>query len=329
MNKALPLDGGDGQVAISPGDGFGSRGDPNLSMGGGGVAASEAPLRERHPAPTPPHQGEGLDVRAALAAAASRLTAISATPRLDAELLMAHALGEGRQELLLHHLDDRVPGAFAALLDHRLAHEPVAYIVGRRAFWTIELEVGPGALVPRPDSETLIEAAVAHFGDRGPTRILDLGTGPGTLLLAALDQWPGATGLGVDASPEALLYARRNAKGRASFRLGYWGEGIEERFDLILCNPPYVEADADLPPDVAGYEPDAALYAGADGLDAYRVLASQFSGLLASGGIVCLEIGAGQQAAVSALMVAQGFTIESRRDLKGIVRCLILSVDPD
>jgi release factor glutamine methyltransferase len=253
------------------------------------------------------------------------LAAISATPRLDAELLMAHALGTEREDLLLGRMDDPAPGAFAALLERRLAHEPIAYITGRRDFWTIELEVGPGVLVPRPDSETLIEAAVAHFGTSGPARILDLGTGPGTLLLAALDQWPEATGLGIDASSEALGFARRNASGRAEFKQGNWGDGLTERFDLILCNPPYVEAGADLPPDVAGYEPGAALYAGADGLDAYRALAPQFARLLAPGGIVCLEIGAGQQSAVSALMAAEGFTIESRNDLSGIVRCLILS----
>jgi release factor glutamine methyltransferase len=270
---------------------------------------------------------EALSVRAALAAAAFRLIAIGDTPRLDAELLMAHALGVEREELLLHRLDDSVPEAFTALVERRLAHEPIAYITGWRAFWTIEVEVGTGVLVPRPDSETLIEAAVAHFGKSGPARILDLGTGPGTLLLAALDQWPEASGLGVDASEEALAYARRNAGPRAAFRLGDWGEGIDERFDLILCNPPYVEAGAALPADVARYEPDAALYAGADGLDAYRVLAPSFARLLAPRGIVCLEIGAGQQSAVSTLVAAQGFTIESRRDLNGITRCLILSVD--
>jgi release factor glutamine methyltransferase len=232
-----------------------------------------------------------------------------------------------RDVLLLHRLDEATPAGLEALVQRRLAHEPIAYITGRRAFWTIELEVGPGVLVPRPDSETLIEAAVAHFGAAGPARILDLGIGPGTLLLAALDQWPEATGLGVDASADALAYARRNARGRAAFRLGNWGEGLAERFDLILCNPPYVEAGADLPPDVARYEPAAALYAGADGLDAYRALAPQLARLLAPGGIVCLEIGAGQQAAVSALMAAAGFTIESRTDLNGIVRCLILSTN--
>src|SRR4051812_10870132 len=198
----------------------------------------------------PPDQGEGLNVRAALAAAAKSLAPISATPRLDAELLMAHALGIERAALLIHRLDEPAPVAFAELVERRLASEPIAYIVGRRAFWTIELEVGPGALVPRPDSETLIEAAVAHFRDGGPANILDLGTGPGTLLLAALDQWPEAIGLGIDESAEALVYARRNACGHASFRLGNWGDGIEGRFDLILCNPPYVETGADLPADV-------------------------------------------------------------------------------
>jgi release factor glutamine methyltransferase len=270
-----------------------------------------------------------MRVREALAAVAARLAAVSETPRLDAELLMAHALGVEREALLLARLDDEAPAGFDALLARRLQSEPIAYITGRRAFWTIELAVGPGALVPRPDSETLIEAAVAHFGDHPPVRILDLGTGPGTLLLAALDRWPAATGLGIDASEAALGYARRNAIARAEFRRGDWADGIEERFDLILCNPPYVEAGAVLPPDVARYEPAAALYAGPDGLDAYRALAPQIPRLLAPGGICCLEIGAGQEKAVASLLAAQGFTIESRRDLRGIIRCLVLGLAQD
>jgi release factor glutamine methyltransferase len=269
-----------------------------------------------------------MTVREALAAAAARLGE-SETPRLDAELLMAHALGVERETLLLHHLDHPAPDAFEALLARRLAHEPIAYITGRRAFWTIELAVGPGALVPRSDSETLIEAAIAHFGARAPKRILDLGTGPGTLLLAALDQWRQATGLGIDASQDALAYARRNAVPRAEFRLGDWADGLDERFDLILCNPPYVEAGAALPPDVARHEPAAALFAGADGLDAYRVLAPRLASLLAPKGVACVEIGAGQSISATAIFAAQGFTIESRRDLRGIERCLLLTVDRD
>lgn len=265
--------------------------------------------------------------REAINAAAAQLLQVSETPRLDAELLMAHALGVEREAVLLHRLDEEAPADFESLVARRLAHEPVAYITGRRAFWTIELRVGPGVLVPRPDSETLIEAAIAYFGDREPQRILDLGTGPGTLLLAALDQWPEATGLGVDASETALAYARRNAIPRAEFRLGNWGEGLDERFDLILCNPPYIEAEADLPLDVAGHEPAAALYAGPDGLDDYRRIAPQLASLLAPSGVVCMEIGAGQSISASALFAAEGFTIESRRDLRGIVRCLVLTLN--
>jgi len=268
-----------------------------------------------------------MKVREALAEAAARLAMVSDTARLDAELLMAHALGVEREGLLLHRLDDESPASFSSLVDRRLAHEPIAYLTGRRAFWTIEIEVGPGALIPRPDSETLIEAAIAHFADRAPDRILDLGTGPGSLLLAALDRWPEATGVGIDASADALAYARRNAVPRAEFRLGNWGEGLDERFDLILCNPPYVETGATLPPDVAGHEPAAALYAGPDGLEDYRRLAPQLPRLLAPGGVACVEIGAGQEKAVSALFAARGFTIESRRDLRGIVRCLVLTLD--
>ena len=271
-----------------------------------------------------------MKVREGLADAARRLAAVSETARLDAELLMAHALGVDRDALLLGEVERPAPDAFEALVRRRLAHEPVAYIVGWRDFWTIRLAVGPGVLVPRPDSETLLEAAFDRFGSAGPATILDLGTGPGTLLLAALAQWPDARGLGVEASSDALEYAERNAgalglKDRAAFQNGNWTEGLDGRFDLILCNPPYIEAGASLPPDVAEWEPPGALYAGADGLDAYRRLAPLIGPRLAGRGIACVEIGAGQAPAVSALFAAEGFTIESRADLSGIARALILS----
>ena len=273
-----------------------------------------------------------MKVREALNDAAGKLVAVSVSARLDAELLMAHALGVERDALLLHHLDDPAPAAFDTLLDRRLAHEPVAYITGRRAFWTIELEVGPGVLVPRPDSETLIEAALDHFRDRAPGSILDLGTGPGTLLLAALDQWPESTGLGIDASESALVHARRNAErldlaDRAELRLGDWAEGLDRRFDLILCNPPYVAAHSPLPVDVEAWEPAEALFAGADGLDDYRRLAPQLPKLVERGGIACVEIGAGQEESVSVLFAREGFTISSRADLQGVARCLVLALD--
>ena len=270
-----------------------------------------------------------MRVREALADAAGRFAALSDTPRLDAELLMAHALGASREELLLGRQDEASPAAFASLVERRLSHEPVAYITGRRAFWTIELEVGPGVLIPRPDSETLIEAAIGLFGKEGPATILDLGTGPGTLLLAALDQWPRARGLGIDRSDIALQYAERNAarlglSGRAEFRRGDWGDGLTGKFDLILSNPPYVEAEAPLVPGVAGWEPAEALFAGPDGLDAYRRLAPRLGTLLASNGAACLEIGAGQETAVRALLAAEGFAVSSRADLAGVPRCLVL-----
>ncbi|KQT35157.1 protein-(glutamine-N5) methyltransferase, release factor-specific [Sphingomonas sp. Leaf412] len=253
----------------------------------------------------------------------------SATPRLDAELLLAHALGITRERLLLTLGDHDVPPAFDALVERRARQEPVAYLTGTRAFWTIDLVVGPGVLVPRADSETLIEAAVDHFaGTAGPARVLDLGTGPGTLLLAALAQWPGATGLGVDASDEALGYAVRNAAAlamadRARFLRGDWARGVDGRFDLILANPPYIAADAVLPDEVARYEPGAALFAGAQGLDDYRRIAPDLPRLLSPGGVACIEIGHDQADRVAALLDAQGLRTTLRRDLGGNDRCLV------
>nr|WP_294170946.1 peptide chain release factor N(5)-glutamine methyltransferase [uncultured Sphingomonas sp.] len=272
-------------------------------------------------------------IQRALADAARALTGVSDTPRLDAELLMAHALRMERDQLLLWPPAVTAPEEFAPLLERRRSGEPVAYIVGRRAFWNIELEVGPGALIPRPDSETLIAAAVEHFeGTAGPARILDLGTGPGTLLLAALDQWPRASGLGVDSSPAALNYARANAErlglaNRAEFRLGSWAEGITEEVDLLLCNPPYVAAGAPLGPGVAEHEPAGALFGGPDGLDEYRRLAPQIARLIARGGLAAVEIGADQAAAAAALFAACGVLPVPKRDLAGRPRALLIQVN--
>jgi release factor glutamine methyltransferase len=271
-----------------------------------------------------------VKVREALAAAAARLVPASETPRLDAELLMAEALRIEREALLLSRLEDEMPAGFDPLVARREAGEPIAYITGRRAFWTIELSVGRGVLIPRPDSETLIEAALGHFGERGPATILDLGTGPGTLLLAALAQWPNAYGLGIDSSERALEFAEMNAldlglEERARFKLGDWARGLDGQFDLVLCNPPYVESGARLPRDVAEWEPAEALYAAADGLSEYRRLAPEIPRLLAPGGLACLELGAGQRDAVAALFEPATFTIKSLKDLKGIERCLSLS----
>jgi release factor glutamine methyltransferase len=217
------------------------------------------------------------------------------------------------------------------MVDRRAAGEPIAYITGRRAFWDIELHVGPGVLIPRPDSEVLIASALEHFErTQGPRRILDLGTGPGTLLLAALDIWPGATGVGVDLSRRALSYAAANARRlgfdhRAELRLGNWAQGISERFDLVLCNPPYVAAEAELGPGVGEHEPAEALFAGGDGLDAYRALAPQLPDLLAPGGLAAIEIGHDQAKAVPALLARGGLGVRLAHDLGARPRALLLT----
>ncbi len=266
----------------------------------------------------------------ALSRATEQLGKVSDTPRLDAELLMAAALGIGRDRLILDAPKGEVPASFSGFVERRKSGEPVAYITGHRAFWTIDLEVGPGVLIPRPDSETLIAAAVEHFaGTQGPRRILDLGTGPGTLLLAALDEWPKATGLGIDASGAALEYARSNAdrlgmRSRATLRVGNWAQGLGEQFDLILCNPPYVASDAEVGPGVAEFEPAEALFAGSDGLDDYRRLAPQIGGLLAPGGLAAIEIGFDQAESAARLFEAQGLDPVLARDLGDRPRALII-----
>lgn len=238
------------------------------------------------------------------------LSGVSDTPALDMRILREHARNDAE---------------LASFIARRLNDEPIAYITGTRGFWTIDLDVTPAVLIPRPDSETLIDAAVSHFGKTGPRRILDLGTGSGALLLAALDQWPDATGIGIDASDAALTVARVNAgriaPGRAEMRLGDWTDGIDETFDLVLCNPPYVEIDAPLDRQVRNYEPASALFAGVDGLDAYRKIIPQLARVTA--GIACVEIGCTQAEAVTKLFDNTHFDLTCRRDLGNRDRCLV------
>jgi release factor glutamine methyltransferase len=267
----------------------------------------------------------------ALADAARQLEGSSDTARLDSELLMAEALHIDRDRLILSPLERPVPKRFWDMVGRRKEGEPVAYITGRRAFWNIELHVGPGVLVPRPDSEVLIASAIEHFADGdGPRRILDLGTGPGTLLLAALDVWPNATGLGVDVSRRALSYASANARrlgfeARVKLVDGDWGQGVAEKFDLVLCNPPYIAEDADLGPGVREFEPDEALFAGRDGLDAYRALARQLPRLVDKAGLATIEIGSAQAGVVSALLGRDGLQPRVAQDLAGRDRALLLT----
>lgn len=267
----------------------------------------------------------------ALADAARQLESNSDTARLDSELLMAEALHIDRDRLLLSPPDRKVPDRFWDMVERRKSGEPIAYITGRRAFWNIELHVGPGVLVPRPDSEVLISSAIEHFeGTEGPKRILDLGTGPGTLLLAAIDIWPGSTGLGIDVSRGALSYASANARRlgfepRVKLMQGDWAHGLVEKFDLILCNPPYVPEGAEVGTGVREFEPDEALFAGKEGLDAYRALAPQLPRLLNPGGLAAVEIGHDQADAVTGLLARDGLDAKVAQDLAGRDRVLLLT----
>jgi release factor glutamine methyltransferase len=269
--------------------------------------------------------------------ATHKLHSVSDTPRLDAELLLAAALGVERQALLLQagrlHPSPVQLRVFAAYLARRQAHEPVAYILEAQEFWSLPLRVTPAVLIPRADSETLIEAALAYFKACGsaPRTILDLGSGSGALLLAALTEWPHAQGLGVDASLAALAIARENAEklalaSRAQFQQGDWGAGLAAKYDLILCNPPYVEISAALAKNVQDYEPHSALYAGAEGMDDYHRIIPQLPQLLAPQGIACVEIGWQQAEAVSALGAAHGLHSTLHQDLAGHSRCVCFQV---
>ncbi len=271
------------------------------------------------------------DRHAVLRAAAATLP--GETPRLDAELLLAHVLGEDRLMMLVGRapVPDEAVARFETLLARRRAHEPVAHIVGEREFWSLPLKVTRDVLVPRPDSETLIAEALRHFAGRPPARVLDLGTGSGALLLAALSEWPASTGLGIDRSAEALAVAAENAGrlgmgARAEWRLGDWAQGVEERFDLILCNPPYIADGTPLMPDVARFEPAGALFGGPDGLGPYRLLLPEVARLLPPGGVALFEFGEGQGDALVAMAKASGHAARTVPDLAGRPRVLVIAV---
>ena len=272
-----------------------------------------------------------MTVGEALRIGAARLDATSDTARLDAELLMAHALGVSRSELLLRHMQDSAPAAFSELIDRRAAHEPIAYITGYQEFWGLNFLVTPAVLIPRADSETTLQAALDAMPQA--TSVLDCGTGSGALLLAFLAERPAARGVGVDRSLAAMAVAAENAA-----RLGLserarilhadwdkpgWAQDIGQ-FDCVIANPPYVEEDAALAPDVREFEPAGALFAGAHGMDAYRMLVPQLPQLLTPSGVAVLEIGATQAEAVTKIAVSHGFTVSIAHDLADRTRALIL-----
>jgi release factor glutamine methyltransferase len=247
------------------------------------------------------------------------------TPRLDAEVLLAHVLGVDRTRLVV---DPQAPVAGPAVPAFREAvrrrsveREPVAYITGTKGFRHIDVAVDHRVLIPRPDTETLVEAAVAALPQGA--RVVDVGTGSGAIALALKDERPDLDVVGTDLSPEALEVARANAR-----RLGLEVDFVEGdllagvRADAVVSNPPYVRDDAVLAPEIARHEPALALFAGPDGLDAYRRLAP---GVSAAGATwVAFEVGEGQADDVAALLAAAGYPDTDRRaDLAGIERVVI------
>lgn len=277
-------------------------------------------------------------VEAALRVATARLAAAAIDdPRREARLLLAHATGRDGALLRAHGDELLAAGGrhrFFALVARRARRVPMAQVLGRCGFRHLDLRVTPATLTPRPESETVVETALALFAvcARPPASLLDLGTGSGCLLIALLDLWPQSRGTGIDLSGRALAVARANARAcgvaaRARFAAGDWLDGVRERFDLVVCNPPYV-ASGDihaLEPEVARHEPRLALDGGGDGLDGYRRILPRLSGVLAPGGIAVFEHGAGQGPALERLAAARSLAVAARaRDLAGRRRCLAL-----
>jgi release factor glutamine methyltransferase len=259
------------------------------------------------------------------------------TPMLDARLLVQAASGAALETMMARPetvLADEVVRDVERLTAERLAGRPVARLLGRREFWGLDFQLDPATLVPRPDSETLVAAALESIAPEAPARILDLGTGTGCLLLALLSERPRAWGVGVDLSPAAARMAARNAARlglgrRAHFVCADWGAALRGPFHLVLANPPYIGTGdlRDLQPEVRLHDPPLALDGGADGLDAYRAIVGDLARLLAPGGLAVLELGAGQAAQVAPLARDAGLALAGppRRDLAGIERALCLT----
>ena len=256
-------------------------------------------------------------------------------PRRRARRLVAAALGVSAAEIFAN-LDRMIPAADAErvseLLTRAMMHEPLSRILGMREFWGLEFMLSADTLDPRPETETVVEAVLARLANRNHDyRILDLGTGSGCLLLALLSELPAASGIGVDCAAGAIATAQRNAErlgllGRTGFRVGDWGAGMVERFDIVVANPPYIAAAhmAALPPEVRDFDPRRALDGGADGLCAYRAIAADLPRLLAGCGVFAAEIGQGQDEAVRGIIGGSGLVIEEIvADLAGIPRCVV------
>jgi release factor glutamine methyltransferase len=258
------------------------------------------------------------------------------SPELDARILVGHALGLDAAGIVSQGARQVTPSertAIAAIAQRRLAHEPVARILGVKEFWGLSFGLNEETLVPRPETETVVEAALAALGSRRQhaLRIADLGTGSGVLLLALLSECPKAIGIGTDLSANAVACAHRNARAlrlheRASFTVCNYGAALMGAFDLVISNPPYVrQCDiATLQAEVRLFDPARALDGGDDGLHGYRMIAADAGRLLAPSGVIVVELGAGQASAVAALFSAVGLAVEGPYpDLSGVPRSLL------
>lgn len=257
------------------------------------------------------------------------------TARLDARLLVAEVLGLAPDRVALAPdtaVSPKQAARIEALALRRAAREPISHILGRRGFWTLTLKVTADTLDPRGDTETLVEAVLKRIADRAaPLTIVDFGTGTGAIVLALLTELPNASGIAVDKSPAALAVARDNAiahglETRIRFVLSDWGGSLDERADVIVSNPPYIpDHDIEgLEPEVAGYEPRLALAGGPDGLDCYRQLVPQMARMVIPGGLVAVEVGAGQASDVAELFRVAGICgVALERDLGGVERCVV------
>ena len=268
-----------------------------------------------------------MTVKEALRHGAAVLAGVD-DPAREARILLASATGLSTAAQVAHPERQVDPAVYQSLLDRRAAHEPVALILGMAEFWSLPFAVSRDTLLPRPDSETIVQTALDACPDA--RRVLDLGTGTGCLLLSVLHERPGAWGVGVDLSWAAAALAQRNAAalgmaGRSAFLAGDWAGALAGRFDLVLANPPYIRRGdlPGLPPDVRLYEPARALDGGADGLVAYRAIIAALPGLLAPGGIAVLEVGYDQADAVAALA---GGPVRFAADLAGTRRAVLLGL---
>lgn len=256
---------------------------------------------------------------------------------LDAQLLLAHVLGKTREFVISrpeHILSTQEILDYESLIKRRQNREPLAKIIGKKEFWSMEFLVNSATLDPRPDSETIIEAVLEIFPEKGKEiKLIDFGTGSGCLLLTILSEYPNSLGIGVDINRDTLDVAVKNAEKlglakRSEFILNGWAEGMEGKFDLIISNPPYIKNSdiKELEPEVSAHEPYMALAGGEDGLDCYRLLASQINNLLKQDGYLILEFGMGQENSVKEIFENSGFRFVSfKNDLAGTTRCVVLA----